>query len=501
MSAATLSHRYIADRFLPDKAIDLVDEACAMIRTEIDSLPTELDTVSRRVMQLEIEEAALAKEKDAASKARLHELKREMADLRGKADTMRAQYEGEKKAIGGIRALREKLETLRRDQEAAERRYDMNKAAELKYGAIPAAEKELAGEEGRFAGGGADGPRLLREEVTADEIASIVARWTGIPVTRLIEGEREKLLKLDQILHERVIGQDEAVQAVADAVIRARSGIKDPRRPIGSFLFLGPTGVGKTELAKTLAAALFDSEENLVRIDMSEYMEKHAVSRLIGAPPGYVGYDEGGQLTEAVRRKPYSVVLFDEIEKAHPDVFHVLLQILDDGRCTDSQGRTVDFKNTVIILTSNIGAPLLLEGITKDGTIRESARDQVMAELRRHFRPELLNRIDDIVLFKPLQSVEIRRIVDLLLVGLRGRLGDRRIELVVSDAAKTFLGTQGYDPVYGARPLKRFLQRELETRIGRKLIAGEIPDGSQVSIDLRDGQLHFETVVPSPATT
>ena len=501
VSAATLSHRYIADRFLPDKAIDLVDEACAMIRTEIDSLPTELDTVSRRVMQLEIEETALAKEKDAASKARLQELKREMADLRGKADTMRAQYEAEKKAIGGIRALREKLESLRRDQEAAERRYDMNKAAELKYGAIPAAEKELAGEEAKLAGGAADGPRLLREEVTSDEIARIVARWTGIPVTRLIEGEREKLLKLDQILHERVIGQDEAVQAVADAVIRARSGIKDPKRPIGSFLFLGPTGVGKTELAKTLAAALFDSEDNLVRIDMSEYMEKHAVSRLIGAPPGYVGYDEGGQLTEAVRRKPYSVVLFDEIEKAHPDVFHVLLQILDDGRCTDSQGRTVDFKNTVIILTSNIGAPLLLEGITKDGTIRESARDQVMAELRRHFRPELLNRIDDIVLFKPLQNAEIRRIVDLLLVGLRARLADRRIELVVTDAAKTFLGNQGYDPVYGARPLKRFLQRELETRIGRKLIAGEIPDGSQVSIDLRSGQLHFETVVPSPATT
>ncbi|MBL8735590.1 MAG: ATP-dependent chaperone ClpB [Planctomycetes bacterium] len=500
VSAATLSHRYIADRFLPDKAIDLVDEACAMIRTEIDSLPTELDTVSRRVMQLKIEETALAKEKDAASKARLQELKREMADLRGKADTMRAQYEAEKKAIGGIRVLREKLESLRRDQEAAERRYDMNKAAELKYGAIPAAEKELAAEEARLAGGANDGPRLLREEVTADEIARIVARWTGIPVTRLIEGEREKLLKLDQILHERVIGQDEAVQAVADAVIRARSGIKDPKRPIGSFLFLGPTGVGKTELAKTLAAALFDSEDNLVRIDMSEYMEKHAVSRLIGAPPGYVGYDEGGQLTEAVRRKPYSVVLFDEIEKAHPDVFHVLLQILDDGRCTDSQGRTVDFKNTVIILTSNIGAPLLLEGITKDGTIRESARDQVMAELRRHFRPELLNRIDDIVLFKPLQNAEIRRIVDLLLVGLRARLADRRIELVVTDAAKTFLGNQGYDPVYGARPLKRYLQRELETRIGRKLIAGEIPDGSHVSIDLQDGQLHFETVVPSPAT-
>ena len=497
VNAATLSHRYITDRFLPDKAIDLVDEACAMIRTEIDSLPTELDTVSRRVMQLEIEETALAKEKDAASKARLAELKKEMQELRGKADSMRAQYEAEKKAIGSVRSLRERLETLRREQEAAERRYDMNKAAELKYGAIPEAEKALAAEEARMADG-KGGDRLLREEVTADEIAQIVARWTGIPVTRLIEGEREKLLKLDQILHNRVIGQDEAVQVVADAVIRARSGIKDPKRPIGSFLFLGPTGVGKTELAKTLAESLFDSEDNLVRIDMSEYMEKHAVSRLIGAPPGYVGYDEGGQLTEAVRRKPYSVVLFDEIEKAHPDVFHVLLQILDDGRATDSQGRTVDFKNTVIILTSNIGAPILLEGITREGTIRESARDQVMAELRRHFRPELLNRIDDIVLFKPLQAGEIRRIVDLLLMGLRSRLADRRITVEVSDEAKTFLGNQGYDPVYGARPLKRYLQRELETRIGRKLIAGEIPDGSVVSVDLVDGTLRIQAKAPAP---
>jgi ATP-dependent Clp protease ATP-binding subunit ClpB len=485
--AATLSHRYITDRFLPDKAIDLVDEACAMIRTEIDSLPTELDTVSRKLMQLEIEETALAKEKDAASKGRLAELKKDIQELRGKADAMRAQYETEKQAIGKVRTLREKLETLRLQQQEAERRYDMNKAAELKYGAIPDAEKQLAAEEVRMAGG--SGERLLREEVTGDEIAQIVARWTGIPVTRLVEGEREKLLKLDQILHERVIGQDEAVQVVADAVIRARSGIKDPKRPIGSFLFLGPTGVGKTELAKTLAAALFDSEDNLVRIDMSEYMEKHSVSRLIGAPPGYVGYDEGGQLTEAVRRKPYSVVLFDEIEKAHPDVFSVLLQILDDGRATDSQGRTVDFKNTVIILTSNIGAPILLEGITREGTIREAARDQVMAELRRHFRPELLNRIDDIVLFKPLQTGEIRRIVDLLLAGLRARLADRRIAVELTDEAKTFVANQGYDPVYGARPLKRFLQRELETRIGRKLIAGEVKDGSVVQVDVRDGGL------------
>jgi ATP-dependent Clp protease ATP-binding subunit ClpB len=499
VNAATLSHRYITDRFLPDKAIDLVDEACAMIRTEIDSLPTELDAVSRRVMQLEIEETALAKEKDAASKARLHELKKEMQELRGKADAMRAQYEAEKKSIGGVRTLREQLEALRREQEAAERRYDMNKAAELKYGQIPALEKEIAALEARQAGAAGTGERLLREEVTGDEIAQIVARWTGIPVTRLIEGEREKLLKLDQILHQRVIGQDEAVQVVADAVIRARSGIKDPKRPIGSFLFLGPTGVGKTELAKTLAESLFDSEDNLVRIDMSEYMEKHAVSRLIGAPPGYVGYDEGGQLTEAVRRKPYSVVLFDEIEKAHPDVFHVLLQILDDGRATDSQGRTVDFKNTVIIMTSNIGAPILLEGITPVGTIRDSARDQVMAELRRHFRPELLNRIDDIVLFKPLQSGEIRRIVDLLLISLRKRLEERRITVEVSDAAKTFLGNQGYDPVYGARPLKRYLQRELETKIGRKLIAGEVPDGSAIIVELRDGAIVIEARAGEPA--
>jgi ATP-dependent Clp protease ATP-binding subunit ClpB len=498
VGAATLSHRYITDRFLPDKAIDLVDEACAMIRTEIDSLPTELDTVSRRLVQLQIEETALTKEKDAASRARLAELKQEIQELRGRGDAMRAQYEAEKSAIGKVRNLREKLETLRHEQQEAERRYDMNKAAELKYGAIPAAERELAAEEARSAAGGS---RLLREEVTADEVAQIVARWTGIPVTRLIEGEREKLLKLDQILHERVIGQDEAVQVVADAVIRARSGIKDPKRPIGSFLFLGPTGVGKTELAKTLAAALFDSEDNLVRIDMSEYMEKHAVSRLIGAPPGYVGYDEGGQLTEAVRRKPYSVVLFDEIEKAHPDVFHVLLQILDDGRATDSQGRTVDFKNTVIILTSNIGAPILLDGITREGTIRESARDQVMAELRRHFRPELLNRIDDIVLFKPLQEGEIRRIVDLLLVGLRARLADRRVTIDVTDAAKSFLAGQGYDPVFGARPLKRFLQRELETRIGRKLIAGEVPDGSVVHVDMRDGALAITASTPAAAST
>ena len=498
VGAATLSQRYITDRFLPDKAIDLIDEACAMIRTEIDSMPSELDATSRRLMQLQIEEAALQKEKDTASKARLTELRREIADLRAKVDSMRAQYDAEKKSIGGVRALREQLEVLRREQQDAERRYDMDKAAELKYGSIPAAEKELADEEARMRNTG-NGTRLLREEVTEHEITQIVAHWTGIPVTRLVEGEREKLLKLDQILHERVIGQHEAVQLVADAVLRARSGIKDSGRPIGSFLFLGPTGVGKTELAKTLAQALFDSEQNLVRIDMSEYMEKHSVSRLLGAPPGYVGYEEGGQLTEAVRRRPYSVVLFDEIEKAHSDVFHVLLQILDDGRATDSQGRTVDFKNTVIILTSNIGAPILLNGITKEGEIRESARDQVMAELESHFRPELLNRIDDVVLFKPLQMSEIRAIVDLLLNSLRTRLADRRITLSVTDAAKTWLGKKGYDPVYGARPLKRVIQRELETKLGRRLIAGEIADGSFVSIDIENEVLQIEAKDQEPA--
>jgi len=410
---------------------------------------------------------------------------------------MRAQYEAEKQAIGKVRALREQIEQLRRDQQEAERRYDMNKAAELKYGRIPEAEKQLAAEEQRIGSGSGS---LLREEVTDNEIAAIVSRWTGVPVTRLVEGERAKLLHLDDILHQRVIGQHEAVQLVADAVIRARAGIKDPKRPIGSFLFLGPTGVGKTELARTLAEAMFDSEDNLVRIDMSEYMEKHAVSRLIGAPPGYVGYEEGGQLTEAVRRKPYSVVLFDEVEKAHPDVFHVLLQILDDGRVTDSQGRTVDFKNTVLILTSNIGAPILLEGITESGEIREAAREQVMGELRRHFRPEFLNRIDDVVLFKPLQTAEIRRIVDLLLQGLQARLTDRRIVLDVTEAARNFLGYKGYDPVYGARPLKRLIQRELETRVGRRLVAGDVPDGSALRIDLVEGELTVQVVQPQAAT-
>jgi ATP-dependent Clp protease ATP-binding subunit ClpB len=488
VAAASLSNRYISDRFLPDKAIDLVDEACAMIRTEIDSMPTELDTVARRVTQLEIEERALAKEKDAASRDRQKLLQKELADLRTQADAMRAQYETEKAAIKDLQGIREKLEQARHELEVAQRRYDLNKAAELKHGTIPELERKLKHEEEQLHSR-LGGLRLLREEVGEEEIGQIVSRWTGIPVTRLVEGEREKLLKLDEILHQRVVGQDEAVTAVADAVIRARAGIKDPKRPIGSFLFLGPTGVGKTELAKALSEALFDSEDNIVRIDMSEYMEKHSVSRLIGAPPGYVGHEEGGQLTEAVRRKPYSVLLFDEIEKAHHDVFHVLLQVLDDGRVTDSQGRTVDFKNTVIIMTSNIGAPHLLEGIDREGHIEPSARDAVLGELRRHFRPEFLNRVDEIVLFKPLQLAEITRIVDLLADQLRRRLAPRQMKLWISDAAREFIAKEGYDPVYGARPLKRFLQREVETRLGRAIVSGAIPDGSVLNVDYRAGKL------------
>jgi ATP-dependent Clp protease ATP-binding subunit ClpB len=481
VAAATLSHRYITDRFLPDKAIDLIDEACAMIRTEIDSLPTELDEASRRVMQLEIEEAALKKEKDRASQERLDVLRKELADLRHTADTLRAQWDAEKEGIKKLQGLRETIEQVRKEIASAERQYDLNKAAELQHGRLPQLEKELKEAELESAASG--GTRLLREEVTEEEIAEIVARWTGIPVTRLVEGEKEKLLKLDTLLHRRVVGQDEAVQLVADAVIRARSGIKDPRRPIGSFIFLGPTGVGKTELARTLAEALFDSEENIIRIDMSEYMEKHTVSRLIGAPPGYVGYEEGGQLTEAVRRKPYSVILLDEIEKAHPDIFNVLLQILDDGRVTDAQGRTIDCKNTVIIMTSNIGSPYLLDGVSAQGTIKESARQQVMQELRACFRPEFLNRVDDIVLFKPLSKDEIKHIIALLTAELRQRLASRHIGLELSPAACDFIVSAAYDPVYGARPLKRYLQHQLETKIGRAIIAGEIGDGDKLTID------------------
>ncbi len=499
VAAAVLSNRYISDRFLPDKAIDLVDEACAMIRTEIDSMPAELDEITRRVMQLEIEEAALAKETDRASQERLEHIRKELADLRAKADTMRAKWEAEKAEIATIRSLREEIEQVRREIEEAERQYDLNRAAELKYGRLTQLEQRLKEAEARLTEK-QGGERLLREEVTEDEIAEIVSRWTGIPVTRLVEGEREKLLRLDEILHRRVIGQDEAVELVANAVIRARSGIKDPRRPIGSFIFLGPTGVGKTELAKTLAEALFDTEENMVRIDMSEYMEKHTVSRLIGAPPGYVGYEEGGQLTEAVRRKPYSVILFDEIEKAHYDVFNVLLQILDDGRLTDAHGRTVDFKNTVIIMTSNIGSHYLLEGVTPWGEIKEEARNAVVRELRQHFRPEFLNRVDDIVLFKPLTLEEIKKIVDLMTAEIRKRLADRNIQLEITEAARDYVAREGFDPVYGARPLRRFLQRELETRIARALVAGDVLEGSLIRVDLQDGQLAVAIEQPETVT-
>ena len=500
VAAAVLSNRYITDRFLPDKAIDLVDEACAMIRTEIDSMPQELDAVTRRVMQLEIEEAALKKEKDKASRERLEDLRRELADLREQASAMRAQWETEKKAIQQVRALREQIEKLRQEIEEAERQYDLNRAAELRHGRLPELERQLREQDARIAGKQGGGRKLLREEVTEEEVAEVVSRWTGIPVTRLVEGERDKLLRLDEILHQRVVGQDEAVQLVADAVIRARSGIKDPRRPIGSFIFLGPTGVGKTELAKTLAQSLFDSEENLIRIDMSEYMERHTVSRLIGAPPGYIGYEEGGQLTEAVRRKPYSVILFDEIEKAHHDVFNVLLQILDDGRVTDAQGHTVDFKNTVIIMTSNIGSHLLLEGAIASGEISEAARGAVLRELRAHFRPEFLNRVDDIVLFKPLTLPEIKRIVDLQTEDLRRRLGDRGVHLELTDAARELVARQGFDPVYGARPLKRFLQHQLESRIGRALIAGEVHDGARLVVDVENGSLAVDIQNPASET-
>jgi ATP-dependent Clp protease ATP-binding subunit ClpB len=499
VAAAVLSNRYITDRFLPDKAIDLIDEASAMLRTEIDSMPQELDEVTRRVMQLEIEEAALKKEKDKASQERLEDLRRELADLKSKADAMRAQWEAEKKAIEEVRALREQIEQVRREIEDAERKYDLNRGAELRYGRLPQLEAQLREKEAQLGAKQKSGGQLLREEVTEEEVAEIVSRWTGIPVTRLVEGERDKLLRMEDLLHERVVGQDEGVKLVSDAVIRARAGIKDPRRPIGSFIFLGPTGVGKTELAKTLAQTLFDSEENLIRIDMSEYMERHNVSRLIGAPPGYVGYEEGGQLTEAVRRKPYTVILFDEIEKAHNDVFNVLLQILDDGRVTDSQGRTVDFKNTVIIMTSNIGSPHLLEGVTPNGEITEAARQAVMRELRTHFRPEFLNRVDDIVLFKPLRLEEIKRIVDLQTEDLRRRLIDRGVRLELSEAAREHVARQGFDPVYGARPLKRFLQHELESRIARALVAGEVQEGSLVRVDVKGGELAIAIENPKEA--
>ena len=488
VAAATLSHRYISDRFLPDKAIDLVDEASARLRTEIDSMPAELDSLTRRVMRLEIEEAALSKEDDPASQSRLEELRRELADLRSETDAKRAQWEAERQAIRRVQDLRGELEQARQEADEAERRYDLNRAAELRYGRIAELERRLSAEEQQLASK-QGGRRLLREVVTEAEIAEVVASWTGIPVARLQEGERQKVLRLDEILHERIVGQDEAVQAVADAMIRARSGIKDTRRPIGSFIFLGPTGVGKTELARTLADALFDSDQAMIRLDMSEYQERHTVSRLVGAPPGYVGYEEGGQLTEAVRRKPFSVVLLDEIEKAHPDVFNTLLQVLDDGRLTDGQGRTVNFRNTVIIMTSNIGSAYLLDGVTPDGEIKTEARDLIFGELWARFRPEFLNRIDDIVLFKPLAAAEIERIVDLMFDDLRNRLAERRINLEVTDQARRYIARQGFDPIYGARPLRRYIAREVETKIGRALLADAIPDQSTIRLDIIDDDL------------
>ncbi|AQX55826.1 ATP-dependent chaperone ClpB [Bacillus sp. VT 712] len=490
VSAAVMSDRYISDRFLPDKAIDLIDEACATIRTEIDSMPAELDEVTRRVMQLQIEEAALSKETDFASTQRLTAIREEVANLTEKADVMKLQWEKEKQSIQAVQDVREKLEKAKRDLEEAEGRYDLNKAAELRHGHIPAYEKELKQLEAEAAK--KQESRLLREEVTEEEIAEIVGRWTGISVSKLVEGEREKLLKMESILKARVIGQDEAVSLVTDAVIRARAGIQDPNRPIGSFIFLGPTGVGKTELAKTLAETLFDSEDHIIRIDMSEYMEKHAVSRLIGAPPGYVGYEEGGQLTEAVRRKPYSVVLLDEIEKAHPEVFNVLLQMLDDGRITDSKGKTVDFKNTIIIMTSNIGSQTLLEGLTEDGNIEESSREQVLQQLRQHFRPEFLNRVDDTILFKPLSVSEVKSIIEKLLKQLESRLQERHITLTLTEEAKNYIAKAGFDPVYGARPLKRFIQKYVETKIARELIAGHITNHSDVVIDNRGEEFIIE---------
>ena len=482
IAAATLSNRYISDRFLPDKAIDLVDEACATIRTEMDSMPQELDDVRRRIMQHEIEEAALKKEDDALSRERLSVIQKELADMREQFNAMKARWENEKNSIGKVQKLREEIEHMGGEIAEAERKYDLNRAAELKYGKLPQLQKELAEQE-KIAEEAKSDSTLLRDKVTEEEIARIVARWTGIPVSKLMEGEREKLLHLDDTLHERVIGQDEAVEKVCEAILRSRAGIQNPNRPIGSFLFLGPTGVGKTELAKALAQALFDDEKNMVRIDMSEYMEKHSVSRLIGAPPGYVGYDEGGQLTEAVRRRPYCVVLFDEVEKAHPDVFNVLLQVLDDGRITDSQGRTVDFKNTIIILTSNLGSSAILDGIDENGNITETARKQVEGMLKTQFRPEFLNRLDEIVFYKPLTRNEIDKIVDLQVADLNRRLSDKQLTMHLTPAARSYIVAQGYDPIYGARPLKRFMQRAVETLIARKLIAEDVQPRTDLLVD------------------
>ena len=494
ITAAVLSNRYITDRFLPDKAIDLVDEACATIRTEMNSMPTELDDIARKIMQKEIAETALKKEEDKISQEKLAEVRKELSELRDEFNSMKTRWENEKNSISRLQKLREDIEHTNADIAKAERSYDLNKAAELKYGKLPALKKEL--EEAEAAADDYEKHTLLRDKVTDEEIAKIVGRWTGIPVSKLMEGEREKLLHLDEVLHKRVIGQDEAVQKVSEAILRSRAGIQDPNRPIGSFLFMGPTGVGKTELAKALAQALFDDEKNIVRIDMTEYMEKHSVSRLIGAPPGYVGYEEGGQLTEAVRRKPYSVVLFDEVEKAHPDVFNILLQVLDDGRITDSQGRTVDFKNTIIILTSNLGSEYILEGIDENNEITPEARAQVDKLLKTHFRPEFLNRLDEIVFYKPLSKKEIYPIIDLMLNGLRKRLEDKQLELEVTDEAKEFIAKEGYDPIYGARPLKRYIQSKLETLIARTMIANDLDPFTTIKVDSDGEKLSLTTIAP-----
>lgn len=486
VAAATLSNRYISDRFLPDKAIDLIDEACAMIKTELDSMPSELDEIQRRIMQMEIEEAALKKETDRLSAERLAELQQELAELRDNFNEQKAQWDNEKASVDKVNKLKEQIDELRTDMENAQRNYDLNRAAEIQYGQLPELEKQLAAEEERVK---SEERTLVQESVTDEEIARIISRWTGIPVSKLTEGEREKTLHLEEELHRRVIGQEEGVRMVSEAILRSKAGIKDPSKPIGSFLFLGPTGVGKTELAKSLAASLFDDESNMVRIDMSEYMEKYSVSRLIGAPPGYVGYEEGGQLTEAVRRKPYTVVLFDEIEKAHPDVFNVLLQVLDDGRITDSQGRTVDFKNTILIMTSNIGSQYLLEGIDESGEIREEAKEAAMQDLRAGFRPEFLNRLDEIIMFKPLTQQNISGIIDILVDDLNKRLADKELHVTISDTAKRFIAEQAYEPVFGARPLKRYLQKNVETLLARKILGGEVHLGEDITLDVIDDTL------------
>ena len=491
IACATLSDRYISDRFLPDKAIDLMDEAASKIRTEIDSMPSELDEISRKIMQLEIEKQALSKETDKASKGRLEALEKELSQLRDESNAMRAQWEGEKKAITEVKAVKQQIEDVKHQMEEAERNYDLEKLAQLKYGTLPDLEKRLEEEKGKA--DKAEEARLLKEEVTEEEIAEVISGWTGIPVSKLVESEKEKLLKLPEILHKRVVGQEEGVKAVAEAVLRARAGLKDEKRPIGSFIFLGPTGVGKTELAKALSEALFDSEKNMIRIDMSEYMEKHSVSRLVGAPPGYIGYDEGGQLTEAVRRKPYSVILFDEIEKAHPDVFNILLQLLDDGRLTDNQGRTVDFKNTIVIMTSNIGSNYLIDGIRQDGTVDEEVKQKVEDETKKYFRPEFLNRIDDIVVFSPLTEDQIVKIIELAMKDIEKRLEERNITLEMTDAAKKFIADESYDPAYGARPVKRFLQRNVETELAGELIKGTVGDGDRVIMDSDGSRLTFRT--------